>query len=100
MTNMTERRYVGRLHNQTKEEIHITDGDQIIPSEKEAYNEKIFFTTQTNHYEENALAINVPKSKLDELAGVKAKRKELQQCKNLDISEVIDTNEAKSKVID
>ena len=78
MTNMTERRYVGRLHNQTKEEIHIIDEDQIILSEKEAYNEKIFLTTQANHYKESALAINVPRSKHDELAGVKAKRKELR----------------------
>ena len=55
MINMTEGRYVGKLHNQTKEEIHIIDEDQIILSEKGAYNEKIFFTTQANHHEERPL---------------------------------------------
>ena len=54
MTNMTEGRYVSRLHNQTKEEIHIIDEDQIILLEKGAYNEIIFFTTQANYYEESA----------------------------------------------
>ena len=52
MINMTEGRYVGKLHNQTKKEIHIIDEDQIILSEKEAYNEKIFLATQANHYKE------------------------------------------------
>ena len=45
--DMTEMRYVGRLHNQTKEGIHIIDdNDQIIFLEKGAHNKKIFLTTQ------------------------------------------------------
>ena len=93
-------RYVGRLHNHTKDGIHIIDDeDQIIFLEKGAYNKKIFFTTQANYHEESVFVVNVPRSKHDEPACVKAKQEELRQYENLGVFEVIDINEAESEVI-
>ena len=54
---MTEERYVGKLHNQTKEKIHNIDEDQIILSEKEAYKKKILLAAQANYYKEGTLAM-------------------------------------------
>ena len=97
---MTEERYVGKLHSQTKGKFHITDEDQIILSEKEAYKKKILLAAQANYYKEGTLAINAPRPKYDEydehneLTGVKTKWLGLQQYENLSIFWMINTNEA------
>ena len=98
--DMTEMRYVGRLHNQTEDGIHIIDDeDQIIFLEKGAYNKRIFFTTQANYHEDSVFVVNVPRSKHGEPACVKAKQEELRQYENLGAFEVIDISEAESEVI-
>ena len=97
---MTEMLYIGRLHDQTEDGIHIiNDEDQIIFLEKGAYNKKIFFTTKANYQEDSVFVVNVPRSKHGEPACVKAKQDELRQYENLNAFEVIDISEAESKVI-
>ena len=97
---MTEERYVGKLHSQTRGKIHITDEDQIILSEKEAYKKKILLAAQANYYKEGTLAISAPRPKYDEyeehneLTGLKIKWHGLQQYENLSVFWIINTNEA------
>ena len=96
LNDMSAMRFVGEFEREEEDGVVVNNHNQEVFLSKDAYTQKIFFTSENNYEPEPCFVVTIPKSQHHTLECRQAKEKELSDFETFDVYEEVDAAQVES----